>query len=170
MIILRAMIGFAVLILGRQLFWVFVAGVGFVLGMLYGAQFYQGPPQYILLIAFAVGILGALLAYFLQRAAAGLAGFLAGWYLVAILIRVADLDFGQVTNILPGVGGIIGALLIAALFDWSLIILSSLSGATIITQSIQLEPRISILLFFILLILGITVQGILYSQEEYPKT
>jgi len=168
MIIFRAMIGFSVLVMGRQLFWVFVAGVGFVLGMFYGTQFYQGPTQYILFIAIGVGILGALLAYFLQRAAAGLAGFLAGWYLVAILLRILDFDIGQFTIILPAVGGFIGALFIAVVFDWSLIILSSLTGATIITQSIQLRPQINNILFFILIILGITVQAILYSQEDYP--
>jgi hypothetical protein len=164
------MIGFAVLIMGRQMFWVFVSGVGFVLGMLYGTQFYQGPPQYILFIGIGIGILGAILAYFLQRAAAGLAGFLAGWYLVAILIRILDIDIGQFTIILPAVGGFIGALLIATIFDWSLIVLSSLSGATIITQSLQLRPQITNVLFIIMLILGITVQAIFYSQEEYPST
>ena len=169
MLILRAMIGFAVLIMGRQLFWVFVSGVGFILGMFYGSQFYQGPTQYILVIAIAVGIVGALLAYFLQKAAAGLAGFLAGWYLVTVLIGVFDFDIGQYTNLLPLVGGIIGALFIAAMLDWSLIILSSLSGATIITQSIQLGSRINTILFVILLILGITVQTILYTQEDYPS-
>jgi hypothetical protein len=170
MVILRAMVGFAILVLGRQLFWVFVAGIGFILGAFYGAQFYQGPPQYLLLIAIVIGILGALVAYYLQRAAAGLAGFLAGWYLVAVLIDVLGLKFGDFTNILPAVGGIIGALLIASMFDWSLILLSSLSGATIIAQSIQLRPQISYILFFMLLILGVAVQGILFSQEEYPKT
>ena len=91
MLILSVLVGFAVLIMGRQLFWVSVAGLGFLLGINYAAQYFQSSAEMILLVSLGVGFVGAILAYTLQRAAAGLIGFLAGWYLSLILMARVDL-------------------------------------------------------------------------------
>ena len=165
MLIIRVFIGFAMLIMGRQLFWVVISGLGFVLGMSYATQFFSGSPGVILLVSLGAGAVGAILAYILQRAAAGLAGFLSGWYLTLILIRSFSLQLGEFSTIAALVGGILGAILIALMVDWTLIILSTLVGATIISQSIQFGPTISIGVFVVLLIMGLAVQSILYFQE-----
>jgi hypothetical protein len=164
MLILSAFVGFAILILGRQLFWVSVAGLGFILGMNYSVQYFQGSPEIILITSLAAGIVGAILGYALQRAAAGLIGFLAGWYLTTLLLNTIDLNIGEYAIILIVLGGLIGVGLISLLFDWSLILLSSLAGAAIITMSFQSQYRI--LVFIILSALGLIIQGILYLNEK----
>jgi hypothetical protein len=166
MLIFSAFIGFAILILGRQLFWVSIAGLGFVLGMNYAIQFFQGSPEIILMVSLAAGIVGAILGYALQRAAAGLVGFLAGWYLTSILINTINLNIGEYWFILTIIGGLIGVGLISVLFDWSLILLSSLAGASIISQSMQFIPAINTGIFIILFILGVTIQWILFANEK----
>jgi len=166
MLILSAMIGFAVLVMGRQIFWVSVAGLGFVLGMDYAMQYFQGSTQMILLISLGTGLVGAVLAYTLQRAAAGLVGFLAGWYLSTALVHFVQFELGQFTMILAVIAGLIGVVLTAVLFDWSLILLSCLTGATIITQSLQFPTQTSLAIFVILFLLGLTIQGVLLSNER----
>jgi hypothetical protein len=166
MLIFSAFIGFAILILGRQLFWVSIAGLGFVLGMNYAIQFFQGSPEIILMVSLAAGIVGAILGYALQRAAAGLVGFLAGWYLTSILINTINLNIGEYWFILTIIGGLIGVGLISVLFDWSLILLSSLAGASIISQLMQFIPAINTGIFIILFILGVTIQWILFANEK----
>lgn len=166
MLIFSAFIGFAILILGRQLFWISIAGLGFALGMNYAIQFFQGSPEIILMVSLAAGIVGAILGYALQRAAAGLVGFLAGWYLTSILINTINLNIGEYWFILTIIGGLIGVGLISVLFDWSLILLSSLAGASIISQSMQFRPAINTGIFIILFILGVTIQWILFANEK----
>jgi hypothetical protein len=46
-----------------------------------------------------------------------------------------------------------------ALFDWALIILSSLSGATLIVETFQLETSISLIALLVLLAVGIGIQA-----------
>jgi len=166
MLILSSVIGFAVLIMGRQLFWVTVAGLGFVLGMNYAIQSTESSAEVILLISLGAGIVGAAMAYALQRAAAGLVGFLAGWYLAVILLNNIHWDLGEYSIILTIFGGVLGVGLISVLFDWSLILLSCLAGATIITQSISLPPNFITATFFILFILGVIIQGLFFSNEK----
>jgi len=165
MLIVTALIGLSILIIGRQLFWVAVAGLGFILGLSYATQYYQGTPQMILIISLGVGAFGALLAYVIQRTAALLVGFLAGWYLTITLIELMDLNLDY-SFILAIIGGLISVGLVFVLFDWSLILLSSLTGASLITQSFHFSPSINLGLFVVLFFLGVAVQGILLSQEK----
>lgn len=166
MLIINVFIGFAMLIMGRQLFWIVISGLGFILGMTYANQYFHGSPGLILLISFGIGAIGALLSYVLQHAAAGLAGFLSGWYLTHIFVTSQNLHFGQFTMIVPIVGGIIGAILIALVLEWSLIFFSSTTGAYIIAQAINLGPKIMLATFIFLFVLGVVIQSILYIQEK----
>jgi hypothetical protein len=165
MLIVTALIGLTILLIGRQLFWVAIAGLGFILGLSYATQYFQGSPQQIMLISLGIGAIGALLAYVLQRTAALLVGFLAGWYLTITLIESMDWNLNY-SYILAIIGGLIGVSMVSVLFDWSLILLSSLTGASLITQSLQFSPAINRGLFVVLFILGFAVQGILLSQEQ----
>jgi hypothetical protein len=158
------MIGLALLLIGRQLFWVAIAGLGFILGFSYVGQYYQGSTEVILLISLGIGAIGAILAYALQRTAALLLGFMAGWYLTISLVNYIELNTGY-TVIFAVAGGLIGLGLVSALFDWSLIVLSSLSGAALITQSISYQANIKTGIFVVLLTLGIAVQGFMFMQE-----
>ena len=117
MLIFSAMIGFVMLVIGRQLFWLTVAGLGFLLGMNYATQFFQYSGEIILLVSLGAGLLGAVLAYALQRAAAGLVGFLGGWYLSIILMEMLHWNLAEYSIIVSIIAGGIGVALISVLFD-----------------------------------------------------
>jgi hypothetical protein len=166
MLILTVVVGFSLLIMGRQLFWVSVAGLGFLLGINYATQYFQGRAEMILLISLGAGLIGAVLAFTLQRAAAGLIGFLAGWYLATILITRFDLGLAGYDTIAAILGGIMGVFLISILMDWSLIILSCLSGAVVISQSLTFRSDINLVISIILFVLGVAIQAFLYLNEK----
>jgi hypothetical protein len=166
MSIFIAVFGSAILLIGRQLFWVAVSGLGFILGLSYATQYYQGSPHIIVLISLGVGLIGAVLAYSLQRAAAGLVGFLAGWYLTLTLINYINWDPGSYGIILTIAGGLIGVGFIAVLFDWSLILLSTMAGSAMVVQALNFKPSINTTLFILLFVFGTTIQGIMLSQEN----
>ena len=86
--IISVIIGAAILLFGRKLFWLFVAALGFAVGLEIAAYFMREPPQWMtLLVALGAGVLGALLAIMLQKFAIAIAGFVAGgriaWALAA---------------------------------------------------------------------------------------
>jgi hypothetical protein len=167
MVILTTMIGFAVLVIGRHLFWVFVSGLGFVLGLIYGGQYLNTQPQWmILLLSAIIALLGALLAYTLQRAAAGLIGYATGWYLAVIITRYLSLDLGDFERAVPIIIGVISGLLIMRYFDWGAIILSSLAGAAIIVSGMTYNNRVEMIMLGSLTLLGVMIQGMFYFQED----
>ncbi len=79
--IIYLVVGIILVTSGRKLFWLFVACIGFIIGFEYGGNLTGIKDQWIILsIAFGTGILGALLAIFLQGVAVSVAGFLIGGY------------------------------------------------------------------------------------------
>jgi len=160
MIWLRILAGIGLLVFGRKLFWLFVGLIGFLWGIHVATLFFPGQPEWIVLaIALMAGVLGALIAVFLQWLAVGLAGFLAGGYIAARLFYILGLTTGSMYWVLLLIGGIIGLILIIILFDWALIILSSLVGAGLIAESVPLAHSGALILFFVLAIAGILVQS-----------
>jgi len=167
MIWLRILAGIGLLVFGRKLFWLFVGLIGFASGIQVATRFSPGQPEWMVLaIALAAGVLGALLALFLQWLAIGLAGFLAGGYIVVRLFHVSGLMTGGMYWVLFLIGGIIGLILIVILFDWALIILSSLVGAGLITESVHVAHSGALLLFIVLAIAGILVQSRLMKTRS----
>ena len=57
------------------------------------------------------------------------------------------------------VGGILGAILILVVFDWALIVVSSLIGAHLIQSAIVLPPSGSTIVFLGLAVIGMLVQA-----------
>lgn len=168
--IVRILVGVALLILGRRLFWLFVGLVGFVAGITLATQFLSGQPDWlVLVIALAAGLLGVLLALFLQQLAVGVAGFVAGGY---IIVNLLSMLMGETDQLLYWliflIGGIIGAVLVILLFDWALIVLSSLTGATLVVQAAGLNPTLTLVLFVVLLVVGFVIQASSMTQREQP--
>lgn len=160
-------LGTALVTLGRRLYWLFVGVLGFLVGLLVAESIFRSaPPWLILLGALAVGAGGALLAIFVQRLGIAAAGFLAGAYLADALFRPLSLDLGPWGWAAFVFGGVIGALLMSAVFDWALIGLSSLTGSVLIVQSLELRLPWSGLLFFALLIVGLALQGRLLTGKR----
>jgi hypothetical protein len=156
----RIIAGGLLLILGRKLFWLFVALLGFATGLTVATSLFHIEQEWLqLIIGIAFGIVGALLAYFLQEIAITVAGFLAGAYVATILARNFIQNADVLTWVLFFIGGIVGAILMATLFDWALIILSSLAGALLITEGMHLANPLSWLVTLGLFILGIIIQA-----------
>ena len=158
MTLINILLGATLLFFGRRLFWLFVAGIGFVTGAMM-ATIWLGPqPEWlIVVIALAVGVLGALVSVVLQKFMVALAGFLAGGYVLYTL--ALTLQYQSLVWIAFLLGGVLGAILVLALFDWALIALSVLTGATLIIQGISLDRLMAALLFLALLVTGIVVQA-----------
>jgi hypothetical protein len=163
-IIVSLLLGIPLLVWGRNLFWFFVGALGFIAGFILANRFLTTDEQWIVLaVSAALGLIGVLLALSVQKFALTVAGFIAGAYLVYQLTINLSVSFHEWNWLVYVIGGIIGSLLILSVFDWALILLSSLVGASLISQtSFQLAnfefgPRT--ILFFVLLIVGLLVQG-----------
>jgi hypothetical protein len=169
------LLGIALLLLGRRLFWIFVGVAGFVVGSEVAAQYVAGPQGTRLLIALAAGVLGAVIAIFLQKAAIAIAGFVIGGYIAVELLRTAALFptaspgmHGTAFSVPYLIGGIVGAVLLFVFFDWGLIVLSSLSGASLIVHGIRFQHSALPLLFAVLVVVGILVQAGIKHRSRAP--
>jgi hypothetical protein len=177
MTIVNLLLGIALLLLGRKLFWLFVGVAGFLVGLEIAERFVSGPEGTKLLIAIAAGILGAVIAVFLQKVAIAIAGFVIGGYITVELLRAFAL-FPKALAVIQGttfsvpyiIGGIVGAVLLFVLFDWGLIVLSSLSGASLIVRSITFQSHALPLLFAVLVIVGILVQARTKRKSGAPAS
>jgi hypothetical protein len=157
--IIGVLIGIAILFFGRKLFWLTVAAVGFAVGVEIAPLLVNEPSSLLaLLIALVLGILGALLALFLQKVAIAVLGFFAGGKLATAIAAAFFVHYAQYSTIIFVIGGIIGAILLLAVFGWALIVVSSFIGAYLIQSAIVLPPTGSTLVFIGLAIVGIFVQ------------
>jgi len=164
--VISLILGAALLIAGRKLFWLFVGAAGFIAGLQLATQFWQGPEILAIIVGLVVGVIFALLAIFLQSVAIGVAGFLAGGYILTVLAGMVGLNQGAFSWIVYLIGGIMGVLLVIFLFDWALITLSSLAGASLITQALILPSGIGGVIFLALVIVGVLIQGSTIRRER----
>jgi len=89
-------IGVLLLVLGRKLFWLFVGVVGFLWGFQIASQLLPANSQIAILVAALVlGLIGAVLAIFVQHLVVILAGFLAGGHLVIRILTLYNWDGQQ---------------------------------------------------------------------------
>jgi hypothetical protein len=170
MMLFRLLLGTIMLTMGRRLYWLFLGGAGFIFGFDIAGRFIHGLSHGVVLdIAFLAGIAGAMIAVFLQKIAVVIGGFLAGGYLLPILMEKLGIGVAHYHWLLFLIGGIIGAFFMSVLFGWALIILSSALGSFLILQAIPLGQQISKLLFIFLLILGVAIQYGLFERKHPPR-
>lgn len=151
-------LGVLLLFLGRKIFWLFAGAVAFIFALTFIPKYATIQQPTLFYIAVAIGVIAATAGVFLQKIVLRGAGFIAGGYVL----------FGLWENFLPSqslpwwlpfvIGGVLGALLLSFLFDWAMIILSSLTGAFLIVQALALEKNVQLVLLIALAILGIVVQ------------
>ena len=164
--IVGVLIGIVILFFGRKLFWLCVAAVGFAVGVQIAPLLVNEASSLLaLVIALVFGILGVLLALFIQKFAIALLGFLAGGKLATAIAAAFFVQYAQHSTIIFVIGGIIGAILLLAVFGWALIIVSSFIGAYLIQSAIVLPPTGSTLVFLGLAILGIFVQAVSFRRS-----
>lgn len=162
---IRILLGCIVLLAGRNIFWLFIAVIGFLLGTELAHVWLAGQPPWLALVAgILVGLVGAVLAIVYERVAFALAGFYAAAFLV---ITYADkLGFASMPAVTPYVAGVIGALLAALLTDWTIIVLSALAGAAAIVSVFALQPLVEAVSFLALALVGVLVQWNMFAGRR----
>ncbi len=172
--ILTIVLGIILLTTGKKLYWLFVGVVGFVIGLALATTYVSlDPPWLIYIVAFAAGIIGAVLGIYSQRLAIALVGFIVGGYgaiFVAGLLGIKAEPFNWMAFI---VGGFVGLLLVASIFDWALYILSAWAGSTLVTRTLTegvgMNETLGLVLFFILFVVGITLQAGIFMDKPKAK-
>ncbi len=163
-----AVLGVLLLVLGWKLFWFFVGVVGFAAG-LQAVQLYFGPqPLWVLWAAGLVcGIIGAILALFFQKLAIGVGGFVAGSTIALHLTLMMGYHPGALAAL---IGGVVGALALYLLFDWALIILSSVAGSAFIVEALGRHAPYAPVLSAVLIAAGVIFQArlLLVSRKGNP--
>ena len=163
--------GLALLLLGRSLFWVYIALLGFLLGFEATQQYLGSEVQWLPVLAgIVVGLVAALAAMFLQYWAVGLAGFVGGAYLSLSALGMGLLgDAALLPLLVAGIGGVLGAMLFVLLFDPALVVVSSVTGASLLVQPFPLSEGVSAVVFLALTVVGIVFQFSVLSKPQPPK-
>jgi hypothetical protein len=161
--ILIIILGIAILFFGRKLFWLYIATLGFLVGVELIKIVSPSEPAWVLITGgLAAGLIGSVLAIFFQRVAFGIAGFFAGAYLGALVVHIAGMGGNSIIGFI--VGGLIGAIAALLLMNWAIIVFSSFVGAGAIVTQIPLGQSARALIFVALVITGIIVQTRLMSR------
>jgi hypothetical protein len=153
------------LLLGRRIYWLMVGIVGFLVG-LYGTMIALDMPTWLrLVVGLVIGGLFSILAVVMQKPMAAIFGFFALGLAAALVAFMLGAKWdSSILWITFLVGGVIGAILVFALFDWGLIICSSLVGAGSVVSGLaillkfQTQGLLGVALFAVLAIIGIGYQ------------
>ena len=160
MVIFEILLGSALVVAGRRLFWLFVGAMGFILGLILAAILFKGQPEWVTITAsLGLGLIGIGLARSSQQLMLVLAGFVAGGYILSSLIRIFEFNIQVSSQVLFIMGGLIGAALVTSLFDWAVIVLSSISGAALVTENLKIGQQNANVLFLVMVVFGIAVQA-----------
>ncbi|HEY7138707.1 MAG TPA: DUF4203 domain-containing protein [Methylomirabilota bacterium] len=159
------LVGLAVLLLGRRLFWLFVGAAGFFVGLHLAPTVFGGPEWLLMVAALVLGIVGAVLAIVFQWLAIGLAGFAAGVEGALAAAAALGLD-GSWLWAVTFVAGIVVAALALWLWDPVLILLSALVGAGLLAPLIPVSTAARPWIFLGLAIVGIVFQASVLAPPE----
>jgi hypothetical protein len=160
----RILVGVLLLVLGRRLYWLFVAAAGFLYGLELAPRLLPGQSQtMIVIIALGLALLGALLAVVATKVALGVTGFVAAGGIVAVILQHLAIESGVIVLGIYFIAGIIGAVLFLLLFNAALIVLSSLAGAYLVVLGAEqlrlISPAPETALVIVLAVVGIVVQA-----------
>jgi len=153
-------IGILLLILGRRLYWLALAGLGFAIAVHLTREYllFESTQQQVI-VGVALGLVGGLLAVVAQKMAVRVAGFILGGWGSFFLTHTLWPDADLIMPILAAaVGAILGLLFAAKLFDAEVVIVTYCDGAELISQHLYLEPAIQAIVWLILTLFGIALQ------------
>jgi len=151
--------GALLLIFGRKLFWMFVAIIGFLIGITFAPELLPDQPEAVILVVASIfGLLGALFSILLQKFAVGVSGFIAGGYITFYILQTIVVNVGQYQWVAIVAGAFLGAVLAASLVDWGLILLTSISGAVLIADNLSMKMPLLGAVLLVLIIIGIIAQ------------
>jgi len=167
MAILNVGIGFMMLIAGRPVYAVFVGGMGYLL-----ANFLIGELGFIpsnwnsITFPLLAAFIGALAAFIIKHWIVRLTCFLAGIYLVYDLPATLDAAGKWDSWILVLAVGLLCFILSIIWFDYAVMIISTLVAATMIIKSIHFGILDIGAMFFILVILGVLTQYLIWQYWQ----
>lgn len=166
-LILSVAAGLLLLFAGRRFFWLVAALVAFLFVFnLFEALF--GGGWLGLILAVVVGVIFAWLATKFIKIVGYIVGALAGAVGLPIFLGLFGIDWGWLLMAL--IGAVVGFLLMMALFDWGLILLTAWAGANAVTGKVAgqwtLTTTVATIIFVALLAAGIFVQA---SQLKAKK-
>ena len=156
-------VGVALLLFGRRLFWLFVAVIGFMAGwyfVLGGGH--RAPTGGGLLVALLAGLVGLVLALLVQKVAVAIAGFFVGAYLVANLLGWQLPPLRPTEQLVLLIAGVVAAFIALALFDLALVVFSAIAGAGLILDNVNLlrvGANVRLLLLVVLAAVGAAFQA-----------
>ncbi len=167
---LDVIFGGALLVAGRRLFWLFVGAIGFIVGVEVSIRLFRGTEIVTILAGLVLGAVFALLAVFVESLAIGLAGFLGGGYIGVSLASLLGLDGNAAAGIAFVIGGIVGVILIVVLFEWALITISSLAGASMVVAGLRLTGSAAATAWLVLMLAGVIIQGLALRRGTVAPT
>jgi hypothetical protein len=174
LVVSRILVGVLLLVLGRRLYWLFVAVIGFVYGLELAPRLLPHQSEtVVVIIALGMALVGALVAVVGTKVVLGITGFVAGGGIAALLLQNLKIDSGLVATGIYLVAGLIGAVLFLLLFDTALIVLSSLAGACLIVASVErllgIPPSAGTVLVIVLAAVGILIQSRVWRHRRPIK-
>ena len=164
MLVLRGVIGAIILFLGRELNFLFAAGMAALVALRFTPKLPATLPAWSGYAFMAgVAILAAWVMIVNKPVGFYISGFFAGGYALMEWFEPGILTF----PILPFfVGSVIGAIIIGVFTDWALIVISSLIGAVYATTLFRLSQIAETLVAGGLFVLGAITQVILMRMEK----
>ena len=164
--ILYILIGAGLTIFGRKYLWLFAAGIAYFISLEFITKTQADLPYtLVLFISLILGAAAALLSSVLRTVGLSLTVFLSAGYLFS-LPAAAYKWFPTQPWLSYVAGGVLGLVLVAGVSTWTLILLSSLVGALMITRGISIGPAWSLVAFLGIALGGIILQMLILLIEK----
>ena len=161
------LLGIALLVGGRKLYWLSIGVLGFFAGAFVAARYVPAHPEWMTyVIAFGFGILGAIAAVMLQKIAIAALGFFAGGFLLANLFQ--NFHWTNYDSFLIPflIGGALGAIVLIYIFDWALIVSSSIGGSYLVVRELHVSHSSETILFVLLAVVGVVIQSSMKKKKS----
>jgi hypothetical protein len=159
-LILSIAAGLLLLFAGRRFFWLAAALVAFLFTFNLFENLFGGGWLGLIVAIVAGGILAWLATKFI-KIVGYIVGALAGAVGLPLFLNMFGINWGWLLMAL--IGAVVGFLLMLALFDWGLILLTSWAGANAVTGMVAgqwtLGATFATILFIVLIAAGIYVQA-----------
>ncbi len=153
------LIGLALIAMGRRLFLLLVALVGFVAGWEIAATYLSDFAMPPLAVAALTGLLGVFVALFAQRFAVVIAGLIVGALIGQWVLPYLPASTSSWDAMIVIAAALAGAILARQVFDVAIIALSSAAGALILIESAGLSDLPALFAFGALTAFGWLVQS-----------
>lgn len=154
-------VGALLLVFGRRLYWLALAGLGFAVALHLSRQHLSfDSAQQEILVGVVAGLLGGILAVVAQQLAVRIAGFVLGGWGTLFAVQTLWPDIALlVLVILAAAGAGLGFLFAAKLFELALVLVTSVVGALLIAQHLHLQPSEQAIVWLVLVLVGIAIQS-----------